>query len=67
MFANMHECEDSTTVENDSTNIVVLKYIIGKCAYKLVKDANVAKLGYLFKLLQHATNTLYVHSIFVRV
>jgi len=67
LFAKMHEREDTTMAEDDSINIIALEYPIKKCAYELVKDANVAKLEYLLKLLQDAINVLYVHSIFVKV
>jgi hypothetical protein len=63
----MHEREDTTMAKDDSINIIALKHTIKKCAYELVKDANIAKLEYLFKLLQVVINVLYVHSIFVKV
>lgn len=60
LLTKMQEVEDTNLVEDDSIDTTMLAYTYKKHEYEKDKDAHVARLEYLLKLLQDATNELYV-------
>jgi hypothetical protein len=58
----MREPEDTTYVDDDSADTIVLTTNIEKGTYELDKDACVARLAYLLKPLQDPLDELYVFN-----
>jgi hypothetical protein len=58
----MQEPEDTTYINDDSADTIVLTTDIEKGTYELDRDARVAGLAYLLKPLQDTIDELYVFN-----
>jgi hypothetical protein len=58
----MQEPKDTTYVNDDSTDTIVLTTNIEKGTYELDRDARVGGLAYLLKPLQDIIDALYVFN-----